>query len=96
MRDRIRIAADRRRQLFGLADLQVAPTTATVALDRRTATVTPSCNAGLVSYSTNGSLPTFVTITQLDALVNQILSTLGSSGSALSSAGCRRTPRCPT
>ena len=72
--------------LFGLADLQVAPTTASVALDRSSGTVTPSCNAGLVSYSTNGSLPTFVNITQLNALVNQILSTLGSSGSALSSA----------
>ena len=43
--------------LFGLADLQVAPTTASVALDRSTGTVTPSCNAGLVSYSTSGSLP---------------------------------------
>ena len=72
--------------LFGLADLQVAPTTATVALDRSTGTVTPSCNAGLVSYSTNGSLPTFVNITQLNALVSQILTALGSSGSALSSA----------
>jgi hypothetical protein len=72
--------------LFGLADLQVAPTTAAVALDRSTGTVTPSCNAGLVSYSTNGSLPTFVNITQLNDLVNQILSTLGSSGSALSAA----------
>ena len=72
--------------LFGLADLQVAPTTAAVALDRSTGTVTPSCNAGLVSYSTNGSLPTFVNITQLNDLVNQILSTLGSSGSALGSA----------
>jgi len=72
--------------LFGLADLQVAPTTAAVALDRSTGTVTPSCNAGVVSYSTNGSLPTFVNITQIDDLVNQILSTLGSSGTALSGA----------
>ena len=72
--------------LFGLADLQVAPTTASVTLDRGSGTVTPSCNAGLVSYSTNGSLPTFVSVAQLDSLVNQILSTLGSSGSALSSA----------
>ena len=72
--------------LFGLADLQVAPTTASVALDRSTGTVTPSCNAGLVSYSTNGSLPTFVNITQLNALVSQILTPLGGSGSALSSA----------
>src|SRR5271170_1945599 len=59
--------------LFGLADLQVAPTTASVALDRGTGTVTPSCNAGLVSYSTSGSLPTFVNITELTGLVNQIL-----------------------
>ncbi len=59
--------------LFGLADLQVAPTTASVALDRSTGTVTPSCNAGLVSYSTSGSLPSFVSITQLTTLVNQIL-----------------------
>jgi hypothetical protein len=72
--------------LFGLADLQVAPTTASITLDRSSGTVTPSCNAGLVSYSTNGSLPTFVNIAQLNSLVNQILSTLGSSGSALSSA----------
>ncbi len=72
--------------LFGLADLQVAPTTASVALDRSSGTVTPSCNAGPVSYSTNGSLPTFVNIAQLNSLVNQVLSTLGSRGSALSSA----------
>ena len=71
--------------LFGLADLQVAPTTASVALDRSTGTVTPSCNAGVVSYSTNGSLPTFVNITQLTSLVNQILTEVGAS-SALSSA----------
>ena len=71
--------------LFGFADLQVAPTTASVALDRSTGTVTPSCNAGVVSYSTNGSLPTFVNITQLTGLVNQILTEVGAS-SALSSA----------
>ena len=65
--------------LFGLADLQVAPTTASVALDRSTGTVTPSCNAGLVSYSTSGSLPSFVTITQLTSLVNQILAEAGAS-----------------
>jgi hypothetical protein len=71
--------------LFGLADLQVAPTTASVALDRSTGTVTPSCNAGLVSYSTSGSLPTFVSITELTSLVNQILAQAGAS-SALGSA----------
>ncbi len=71
--------------LFGLADLQVAPTTAAVALDRSTGTVTPSCNAGLVSYSTSGSLPTFVNITQLTSLVNEILAQAGAS-SALGSA----------
>lgn len=71
--------------LFGLADLQVAPTTAAVALDRSSGTVTPSCNAGVVSYSTNGSLPTFVNVTQLTGLVNQILTEVGASG-ALSSA----------
>jgi hypothetical protein len=71
--------------LFGLADLQVAPTTASVALDRSTGTVTPSCNAGLVSYSTSGSLPTFVNVTQLTSLVNQILAQVGAS-SALGSA----------
>jgi hypothetical protein len=71
--------------LFGLADLQVAPTTASVALDRSTGTVTPSCNAGLVSYSTSGSLPSFVSISQLTSLVNQILAEAGAS-SALGSA----------
>jgi hypothetical protein len=71
--------------LFGLADLQVAPTTASVALDRSTGTVTPSCNAGLVSYSTSGSLPSFVTIGQLTTLVNQVLAQTG-AGSALGSA----------
>ena len=71
--------------LFGLADLQVAPTTASVALDRSTGTVTPSCNAGLVSYSTSGSLPSFVNVTQLTGLVNQILAQVGAS-SALGSA----------
>ena len=71
--------------LFGLADLQVAPTTASVTLDRGTGTVTPSCKAGLVSYSTSGSLPTFVNITQLTSLVDQILAQVGAS-SALGSA----------
>ncbi len=41
---------------------------------------------GVVSYSTNGSLPSFVSITQIDDLVNQILQTLGSTGNALSGA----------
>jgi hypothetical protein len=72
--------------LFGLADLQVAPTTASVALDRAGGTVTPSCHAGAVSYATNGSLPSFVTVTQIGALLNQILQGLGSAGTALSSA----------
>lgn len=73
--------------LFGLAQLQVAPTTASVALDRSTGTVTPSCNAGLAAYSTNGSLPTYVTITQLTSLVDQILSQAGAgtAGPALGS-----------
>ena len=65
--------------LFGLADLQVAPTTASVALDRSTGTVTPSCNAGVVSYSTSGSLPTFVNVSQLTSLVNEILAQAGAS-----------------
>ena len=56
-----------------------------MALDRSTGTVTPSCNAGLVSYSTSGSLPTFVTIAQLTTLVDQILAQAGAS-SALGSA----------
>lgn len=73
--------------LFGLADLQVAPTTASVALDRSTGTVTPSCNAGLVSYSTSGSLPSFVTVTQLTTLVNQILAQAGASGALGSALG---------
>jgi hypothetical protein len=73
--------------LFGLADLQVAPTTASVALDRSSGTVTPSCNAGLVSYSTSGSLPSFVTITQLTTLVNQILAQAGASGALGSALG---------
>ena len=33
--------------LYGLADLQVAPTTASVSLDRSTGVVTPSCDAGV-------------------------------------------------
>ena len=72
-------------KLFGLADLQVAPTTASVALDRSSGTVIPSCNAGLVSYSTNGSLPSFITVPQLTSLVNQILAQTGAS-SALGAA----------
>jgi hypothetical protein len=71
--------------LFGLADLQVAPTSASVAVDRNSGTVTPSCNAGLVSYSTSGSLPTFVSVTHLTSLVDQILAQIGAS-SALGSA----------
>ena len=72
--------------LFGLADLEVAPTTASVALDRSSGTVTPSCNAGVVSYSIDGSLPTFVSITQVDQVVSQVLQTVGSAGNALSGA----------
>ena len=71
--------------LFGLADLQVTPTTAAVALDRGTGTVTPSCNAGLASYSVMGGLPSFLNIAQLNSLVNQILSALGTTSSPLSS-----------
>jgi hypothetical protein len=65
--------------LFGLADLQVTPTTAAVALDRSSGTVTPSCNAGLASYSVMGGPATFLNIQQLNSLLNQILTALGQS-----------------
>ena len=37
------------------------------------------CNAGVVSYSTSGSLPTFVNVSQLTSLVNEILAQAGAS-----------------
>lgn len=64
---------------FGLADLQVAPTTASVALDRSTGVVTPSCNAGVLSYSTMGGLQQFVNLGQLTSTLNSALAQLSSS-----------------
>ena len=65
--------------LFGLADLQVAPTTAAVALDRSTGVVTPSCNAGVLSYSLASGVQNFLQLGSLTSLVNNILTQLSGS-----------------
>ena len=65
--------------LFGLADLQVAPTTAAVSLDRSTGVVTPSCNAGVLSYSTMGGLQQFLNLTALTGPLNNLLGQLSGS-----------------
>jgi hypothetical protein len=67
--------------LFGLADLQVTPTTASVALDRSTGIVTPSCQAGVVSFSTASGLQQFLSLPAgvtgpLNALLGQLSGTL--------------------
>jgi len=69
--------------LFGFADLKVAPTTASVALNLSTGQVTPACNAGLVSYSTGGGLPNFINIPAINGLVDQLLTILGSVSKTL-------------
>jgi hypothetical protein len=75
--------------LFGLADLQVTPTTASVALDRSTGIVTPSCQAGVLSFSTASGLQQFLSLppgvlSQLNSLLGQLSNTLNSLTSALS------------
>jgi hypothetical protein len=72
--------------LFGLADLQVTPTTVGVALDRSTGVVTPSCNAGVLSYSLSGGVQNFLQLGSLTQLVNQILSQLSGALDSLTSA----------
>jgi hypothetical protein len=72
--------------LFGLADLQVAPTTAAVALDRSTGVVTPSCNAGVVSYSVASGVQQFLQLGSLTQLVNNILAQLSGALNNLTSA----------
>ncbi|HEX3334424.1 MAG TPA: hypothetical protein VHS57_08780 [Acidimicrobiales bacterium] len=69
--------------LFGLADLQVAPTTAAVALDRSTGTVTPSCNAGVASYSIASGVQQFLSLGSLTSLVNNILAQLSGALNSL-------------
>jgi hypothetical protein len=69
--------------LFGLADLQVAPTTAAVALDRSTGTVTPSCNAGVLSYSVASGVQQFLQLGSLTSLVNNILTQLSGAVDSL-------------
>jgi hypothetical protein len=69
--------------LFGLADLQVAPTTASVALDRSTGTVTPSCNAGVLSYSLASGVQNFLQLGSLTQLVNNILTQLSGALNSL-------------
>jgi hypothetical protein len=73
--------------LFGLADLQVAPTTASVALDRSTGVVTPSCNAGVLSYSVGGGAQQFLNqLTALTSTLNQLLGQLSSTLDQLTAA----------
>jgi hypothetical protein len=72
--------------LFGLADLQVAPTTAAVSLDRSTGVVTPSCNAGVLSYSTMGGLQNFLSLGQLTSTLNNLLGQLSGALDNLTSA----------
>jgi hypothetical protein len=72
--------------LFGLADLQVAPTAAAVSLDRSTGTVTPSCTAGVASYSVAGGVQQFLALGSLTQLVDNILAQLSSTLNSLTSA----------
>ena len=72
--------------LFGLADLQVTPTTASVALDRSSGVVTPSCDAGVLSYSVNGGLQQFVSLGALTSTLNSLLGQLSSSLDQLTAA----------
>jgi hypothetical protein len=72
--------------LFGLADLRVAPTTASVALDRSSGVVTPSCNAGVLSYSVNGGLQQFVSLGALTSTLNSLLGQLSSTLDQLTAA----------
>lgn len=72
--------------LFGLADLQVAPTTASVSLDRSTGVVTPSCNAGVLSYSVGGGAQQFLNLTALTSTLNTLLGQLSSTLDQLTAA----------
>ncbi|HEY6474415.1 MAG TPA: hypothetical protein VIY26_16085 [Acidimicrobiales bacterium] len=72
--------------LFGLADLQVAPTTAAVSLNRGTGVVTPSCNAGVLSYSTMGGLQNILSLGPLTSTLNNLLGQLSSTLDGLTSA----------
>ncbi|HWF17076.1 MAG TPA: hypothetical protein VG244_12900 [Acidimicrobiales bacterium] len=71
--------------VFGLADLKVTPTTASVALDRSTGIVTPACQAGVLSLSTNGGLQNFLSLGSLTSAVNQLLAQLSTTLDGLTS-----------
>jgi hypothetical protein len=72
--------------LFGLADLQVAPTTASVSLDRSTGVVTPSCNAGVLSYSVGAGAQQFVNLAALTGPLNNLLGQLSTTLDQLTAA----------
>jgi hypothetical protein len=72
--------------LFGLADLKVAPTTASVALDRSTGVVTPSCDAGVLSYSVGSGAEQFLNLGALTSTLNQLLGQLSSTLDQLTAA----------
>jgi hypothetical protein len=72
--------------LFGLADLQVTPTAASVALDRSTGVVTPSCNAGVLSYSVGSGAQQFLDLSALTSTLNQLLGQLSSTLDQLTAA----------
>jgi hypothetical protein len=73
--------------LFGLADLKVAPTTAAVALDRSSGVVTPSCDAGVLSYSVGGGAQQFLNqLSALTSTLNQLLGQLSSTLDQLTAA----------
>jgi hypothetical protein len=72
--------------IFGLADLQVTPTTVGVSLDKGTGIVTPSCKAGVLSFSTASGLQQFLSLPPaLTQALNNLLDQLSLSLDKLTS-----------
>lgn len=66
--------------VLGMLDIQVTPTSATVAVDKTTGVATPSFTNGILQVSTGSGVPTIITLPALTTLLNQLLSALNVGG----------------
>jgi hypothetical protein len=66
--------------VLGMLDIQVTPTSATVSVDRSTGIATPSFTNGVLQVTTDGNLPTIITLPALSNLLNSLLSSLNVGG----------------
>jgi hypothetical protein len=62
--------------VLGMLDIQVTPTTASVAVNQATGQVTPSCNSGVVSVTADGQTLPLSQLNELGSVLQEVLTEL--------------------